>query len=219
MMKKNTSPLKINQLPLLISFLILTIAFATPALAHHPMEGQIPTNFFEGFMSGLAHPVIGLDHFAFIVATGCFATLSSLGLIIPTGFVVASLIGTGIHLMNFDLPYVETIIAISVLTSGIILAQWKLPPAFSIIPIALVGGIFHGFAYGEAIIGAEMTPLLSYLVGFSLIQWLIAFVCYKLLSITKNPTQSGTKSNSLNLRFVGFALCGVGLTFLTTLIA
>ena len=39
-----------------------------PALAHHALGGRIPSNFFEGFLSGLAHPVIGLDHLAFVVA-------------------------------------------------------------------------------------------------------------------------------------------------------
>jgi len=35
-------------------------------------DGKLPANFFAGFMSGLGHPIIGFDHFAFIVV-GCFA--------------------------------------------------------------------------------------------------------------------------------------------------
>ncbi|NJN32344.1 MAG: hypothetical protein HC824_19395, partial [Synechococcales cyanobacterium RM1_1_8] len=37
--------------------------YAQPALAHHPLGGRLPTNAFEGLMSGLAHPILGLDIF------------------------------------------------------------------------------------------------------------------------------------------------------------
>lgn len=32
-------------------------------------------------------------------------------------------------------------------------------------------GYLHGYAYGESIIGAEETPLIAYLLGFSLMQY------------------------------------------------
>lgn len=33
-----------------------------------------------------------------------------------------------------------------------------------------VTGLFHGYGYGGAVVGAENTPILAYLMGFSLIQ-------------------------------------------------
>ena len=39
-----------------------------PAFAHHAMDGQMPTSFAQGLLSGLAHPVIGPDHLAFIIS-------------------------------------------------------------------------------------------------------------------------------------------------------
>jgi len=33
-----------------------------PAFALHAMAGATPTSFSEGLLSGLGHPVIGLDH-------------------------------------------------------------------------------------------------------------------------------------------------------------
>jgi len=68
----------------------------------------------EGFLSGLAHPVIGLDHFAFVVAIGLLAAGQGMCLY-PSRFVLAALAGTGIHLFSFDLPAVETAIAVSVM--------------------------------------------------------------------------------------------------------
>jgi urease accessory protein len=49
---------------------------------------------FEGFFSGMAHPVIGLDHLAFIIAAGLVGGLIKRGIIIPITFVVVSLGGT-----------------------------------------------------------------------------------------------------------------------------
>ena len=43
---------------------------AEPALAHHVMGGRMPATFGQGFLSGLGHPVIGLDHLAAVVAVG-----------------------------------------------------------------------------------------------------------------------------------------------------
>jgi len=60
--------------------------------------------------------VIGLDHFAFVVAIGLLAAGQVCGVFIPAGFVLAALAGTGIHLFSFDLPAAETAIAVSVIT-------------------------------------------------------------------------------------------------------
>lgn len=46
---------------------------AEPAFAHHLMGVRTPASFAEGILSGLGHPVIGLDHFAAVVAVGCLA--------------------------------------------------------------------------------------------------------------------------------------------------
>ena len=63
---------------------LLFLSLIKPASAHHFMGGKVPSNFLTGFLSGLAHPVIGLDHFAFVVAVGLLAALlGRRGLVIP----------------------------------------------------------------------------------------------------------------------------------------
>ena len=69
-----------------IGFSLLVVA--SPASAHHPMGGKMPSTFFEGFLSGLAHPLIGVDHLAFIVAVGLFAAIKPQGILIPIFFVL-----------------------------------------------------------------------------------------------------------------------------------
>jgi len=50
--------------------LLILAATAAGAEAHHAMGGTMPQTLAQGLLSGLAHPVIGLDHLAFTVAAG-----------------------------------------------------------------------------------------------------------------------------------------------------
>src|SRR5258708_26221216 len=52
-------------------FLASIALLIDPALAHHVMGGQVPVTFRDGLLSGLAHPIIGIDHFAAVVAVAC----------------------------------------------------------------------------------------------------------------------------------------------------
>jgi hypothetical protein len=67
--------------------------FFSPAFAHHALGGKLPATAWEGFLSGLAHPVIGLDHLAFVVAIGLVAAGQPWRYGIPLGFVLAGLGG------------------------------------------------------------------------------------------------------------------------------
>jgi urease accessory protein len=53
-----------------IKELILLSLVPASAKAHHVMEGELPNSIVTGFISGVAHPVIGLDHLAFVIAIG-----------------------------------------------------------------------------------------------------------------------------------------------------
>lgn len=184
---------------------------ALPALAHHPSGGDMPTNAIQGFLSGVGHPVIGLDHLAFVITAGLLAAVMGRGLMIPIGFVLASMVGTGIHLMAIDLPAAELVISGSVLLFGALLAM-KQPPSTAIVTgLAALAGLFHGYAYGEAVVGARMDTIVAYLGGFAMIQMAIAIAAY---AIAKQLTGK-TEGNALKLRFAGFTLAGVGAAFLS----
>jgi len=182
------------------------------AMAHHMMGGRMPANFFEGFMSGLAHPIIGLDHFAFIVAIGLLAVGLSRGALIPSGFIIASLAGTGLHLLRLNLPGNEIIIACSVIVFGILLVAQKQLNLTWLIALATVAGLFHGYAYGESIVGAEMTPLFAYLLGFSIIQYAIALLALKIGNLI---TTKFTNLTFSPLQLAGFTISAIGVIFLT----
>ncbi|MEM1310267.1 MAG: HupE/UreJ family protein, partial [Cyanobacteria bacterium P01_H01_bin.153] len=98
---------------------------------------------------------------------------------------------------------------------GVLLALRTPPKGGIVIGLATVAGIFHGFAYGEAIFGAGMGPLTAYLLGFAVIQLVIATAAFW---IGKTVLERLVEPSGLALRFAGFVICGVGTTFLTTLV-
>ena len=194
-----------------LTFLLL----CAPVMAHHPFGGDAPVNVVEGFLSGIGHPVIGLDHLAFVITAGLLATTFKRGLFIPIAFVLASLAGTIIHLLNFDLPMTEFLISLSVLGFGFLLAMKDSLPGGTVIVFAGMAGLFHGYAYGEAVIGAGMPSLLAYLIGFSTIQMAISGGVYL---VVKKLVSNGDDVKPLNLRFAGFVLSGIGVTLLSNLV-
>jgi urease accessory protein len=197
------------------SLAVTSLLFSTPALAHHAMGGKLPATFFEGFVSGLAHPVIGLDHFTFVVSVGLLAAISRQGIKIPLAFVLAAMLGTGLHLMQLALPAAELVISGSVLLFGILLALKERPNSWILTGLAAFIGLFHGYAYGESIFGAEITPLIAYLVGFTAIQLVVAIATFL---IGKTVLKRTMEQPNLLLRFAGFVICGAGAVFLSTLI-
>lgn len=184
---------------------------ASPALAHHPSGSQTPTNALQGFLSGLGHPIVGPDHLAFVIAAGLLAAAMGGGLSIPLGFVAASLAGTGLHLMALDLPAPESIISASVLVFGGLLAMKQYPKLGLVIALAALAGLFHGYAYGEAVVGAEMTPLIAYLLGFAGVQMAIATAAYAAAAAFKRHSARP----AIAFRVAGFILAGAGATFLS----
>ena len=189
-----------------------TLLSITPAIAHHATGSKISTNFIEGFLSGLAHPIIGVDHLSFVIALGLLAASLRLGFWIPVAFVLSALAGTGAHLQSVNLPAPEFFIAASVLIFGGILARKHYPNLVLMLILAAIAGLFHGYAYGEAIVGATMVPVLAYLLGFTIIQLAIAMLVYHMgRTILKQASEQPVQS----FRFAGFTVLGIGIAFVT----
>ena len=209
-MKQNTRPFVSLSLPVVT--LLLTFLATTPAHAHHAMGGKPVTTAFEGFLSGIAHPLIGMDHLAMIVAIGVLAASMRPGFLLAALFVLAAMLGSSLHLLGMSLPWSEQLIALSVVAVGGILALRKSPHSGIVLGICAVAGVLHGYAYGESIFGAEPTPLAVYLVGFTLVQLFVAGIAYAAAKIIVQ--KSGEKT--LVLRPAGFVIAGAGLALLGT---
>ncbi len=170
---------RVRSAPLQIVTALIVWAHTLPAVAHHPMGGVTPRTLSEGLLSGFGHPVIGPDHLLFIIALGVACHYFGQRLLTIATFLLGALAGTLLHVQMPALPYAETGVAVSLILLGILffLRHDFLRRKTAILLFAL-SGVAHGYAYGEAIIGAEATPLLAYLSGFTLAQFALAFCSY-----------------------------------------
>ncbi|MCA3359938.1 MAG: HupE/UreJ family protein [Roseomonas sp.] len=143
-----------------------------PAAAHHPMDGAMPQTLWQGFASGIGHPVIGLDHLAFLLAAGVLAAAlpRNQAFRAIAGFLAAGMVGLALHMAGIGLGMTEALVAASVLLAGLALLIVKRVSARALLLGFALAGLFHGHAFAEAVIGAEATPIIAYLAGLAVIQ-------------------------------------------------
>jgi urease accessory protein len=154
--------------------LVLGLVAADPAQAHHVMGGRTPETFAQGLLSGLGHPVIGIDHLAFIVAMGLAVGVANLSLAIPLVFVAASALGVMLHVGDLPLPAAEVMVAASVLLAGAAIACGRRLWPAGWLALFAAAGLFHGYAFGESVVGAERAPIAAYLLGLVVVQAALA---------------------------------------------
>lgn len=193
--------------------IVLLVMLATPVLAHHPFGGKTPSNWIQGFLSGVGHPIIGPDHLIFTIIVGLLATRFKPGWAVPAVFLAAAAMGTGAHLITVDLPAPEFFISLSVFLFGGLAAYGRHLNMGAVALLTLLAGLFHGYAYGEAVVGSEMTPLVSYLVGFTVVQGVIVATAFWLTQRQLDPARQLAW-----LRYFGLIACGAGGAFLSSLV-
>jgi len=140
-------------------------ATVAPAFAHlDPLE-------HGSFMAGISHPLFGLDHILAMVAVGLWAALlAQTGdrravWLVPTAFVGAMLVGFVVALVGLGLPFVEPVIAASVVVIGLLALVALQVPA--VVGMVMVGffAFFHGYAHGGELGDAGA---LAFCAGFAI---------------------------------------------------
>jgi urease accessory protein len=132
-----------------------------PTAHAHLLEGEAGS-----FLTGLAHPVSGLDHVLAMIAVGLWG--AQLGLpalwVLPVTFPMVMALGGMLGLLGVPLAGVEVGIAVSAILLGLaVLSEWRPPLAAT---AALVGlfAVFHGHAHGAELAAGESALLYS--MGF-----------------------------------------------------
>ncbi len=189
-----------------IMLLAAVVAAADPAFAHHLMGGRMPATFMEGLLSGLGHPVIGIDHFAAVVAVGCLAAAHRAGAALAIAFVLAMMAGVAVHLHAVTVPAAELLVALSVIALGAILLREPQLPASAALGLFVLVGLIHGYALGESIYGAERTPLAAYLTGLAVIQSAVALIAMLIARAVAGRTR-----DRVTVRLIGAGIAGIGL--------
>lgn len=166
----------------------------TSALAHHPMDGQVPDSALDGLLSGLGHPVIEPVHLLFLLGAAALAGVTRVptrtAILLLVLYVLASLGATALEVAPVGSAGLKLALAGSLLA----LAPWlwlrRFPAAVGAAALAAVAGAAHGLAFAEAVVGAESTPILAYLAGLALVQsGLLAVVCIVLRRIVRRHPQ------------------------------
>ena len=119
-----------------------------------------------GFLSGVQHPISGLDHVLAMVAVGLWgAQLGSPAVwMLPVAFPMMMAFGGMLGLIGVPVPGVEIGIAASgVVLGAMVLGEVKAPLAASIIMVG-VFAIFHGHAHGTEL--SEGQNAMLYSLGF-----------------------------------------------------
>lgn len=199
----------------LFGFALILAAAIAPAQAHHVMDYALPATASEGFLSGIGHPVIGVDHLIFIAGAGVLAAQFRRGFLLPLLFVVASTLAAAARYSGADMAMGELPVAGSLVVLATILLVAQTPGAAVIGVLFLIAGTIHGYALAEAIVGAERTPLVAYLAGLTVVQCAIALAAWRIATwaaarYPKLPTRrlAGAATGIAGLVFTAMALMG-----------
>ena len=141
-----------------IVFLILFF-FQTILWAHSESD-------YGGLLSGIFHPIMGLDHLVVIIGVGIWGYKMSKPSIwvLPLAFITAMLTGAIIGTMAMPLYSVEIVIAFSGIFLGLLIAMDEDFPLWISIPVVVTFALFHGFAHGVET--PEGATTVIYMLGF-----------------------------------------------------
>jgi urease accessory protein len=187
--------------------LLLLLASAAPAFAH-VQQGQA-----QGFITGLKHPVSGLDHVLAMISVGLWgAQLGAPAIwLLPVTFPLVMAFGGFLGLVGIPVPGVEIGIAVSAILLGLMVAREAKPPL--VVAAVLVGffAIFHGHAHGTELPPGQSG--LMYSIGF-----VVATGCLHGVGIAIGVVHKWPAGRTA-LRFAGALVALAGFGFLWRAVA
>ena len=184
------------------SLALLAACWAEAALAHVQQAEA------AGLLTGLMHPVSGLDHVLAMVAVGLWG--AQLGMpaiwVLPVAFPLVMAMGGMLGFLGVPIPGIEVGIAASALVLGIAVAFELRPPL--VFAALLVGcfAIFHGHAHGTEL--PQGQSALLYSMGF-----VIATGCLHAVGIGIGTVHRLRRGRQF-LRAAGTAVAAGGAFFL-----
>ncbi len=187
-----------------LTFWISTVTVLWPLYAWaHVGSGEA-----GGFLTGLQHPVSGLDHVVAMIAVGLWgAQLGNPALwVLPVLFPMMMAGGGMLGLMGIPLPGVEIGIAMSAIVLGtMVFAEARLNIQLAMVIVAFFA-ISHGHAHGTELPAGQSGLLYS--IGF-----VAATGCLHGVGITIGLIHRW-QAGRLALRGAGSLVCAAGIYFL-----
>ena len=145
-----------------VTFIVATVAllaFPSPLAAH---EGGAAA----GLLSGLLHPISGLDHVLAMLAVGIWGAQMGPPAIwvLPVTFPMVMAFGGMLSLVGMPVPGVEIGIGLSALLLGLMVALERRPDLRAAAVLVGFFAIFHGYAHGAEL--PEGQSGILYSIGF-----------------------------------------------------
>ena len=156
--------IELRRAALLVAGALAVVASVTSQTALAHADGELA----GGFLTGFAHPILGWDHVAAMVAVGLWgAFLGSPGIwILPIVFPLVMALGAAAGVLGIPVPGVEVGIAGSAVVLGLLILLGVRLPLWAAAPIVGVFAVFHGYAHGTEL--PDATNGFAYGVGFVL---------------------------------------------------
>jgi len=182
-------------------------------IASAPVHAHVQTGEASGFLTGVGHPVSGLDHVVAMIAVGLWgAQLDAPALwLLPVTFPMMMALGGLVGLLGVALPGLEVGIAASAVVLGLVVMFALRPPLAVAVALVAVFAIFHGHAHGT-----ELPPgqsALLYSMGF-----VVATGCLHGVGIAIGVIHRWRWGQTL-LRAVGAVVALAGIVFMWRAIA
>jgi urease accessory protein len=179
----------------------------TGAYAHE--GGSLP---YGSFIAGLAHPVLGVDHFLAMVSVGILSAQIGGRAIwtVPTTFVSVMAIGGLLGWLDVGLTSIELGISFSVLALGTAIAADRKLPVLVAMGAVAIFAIFHGYAHGSEM--PNVANAIRYALGF-----MTGTALLHIAGLLVGDISQHYNRGKLLLRIAGAAIAGVGTWFLVGL--
>lgn len=198
-----TSHCRFGRMLFLVAIVCMAALVAVnPAIAH---DG---TSMKRGFLSGVMHPVSGLDHLLAMVAVGLWGAALGRPLIVALPIIFPAVMAGGglLGITGVPIPPVEIGIAASVIMLGLaVAARYKASVWLACILVGIFG-LFHGYAHGQELPAASDPA--AYGLGFIIATGTLHVAGISIGLLDRWPTWR------LPIRAIGIGIAVAGFYFL-----
>lgn len=128
----------------------VTLALASAAAVAHPQAGGVHAHdVVSALAEGFAHPFTGLDHLLAMLGVGVWSVRQTNAKWLPATFIGMVLIGVLTGVAGLTIPGLETGIALTVVTMGVLIAMAARLPAAAGMTMVGAFAVLHGNAHGH----------------------------------------------------------------------
>jgi urease accessory protein len=164
----------------------------------------------EGFVAGLLHPLVGLDHFLAMLGVGIVS--AQMGgrrvFTIPATFVLSMIAGAVAGVKGAEWPFTEAGIALSVVVLGVAIATVREDSnGWLVMAVVMLFGSLHGHAHGLEL--PQAADPVYYAAGF-----VSSTTAIHLLGVGIGYFLTVRSTSGMLLRHLGSGMVGMGLMIL-----